>query len=301
MAFNSLSIIAFVAALTNQPCPQVFEDLTKDFMKPERYLSESLQLRDLAQEACRTTNPDIVWQIAKVETNFGFDILRFNKTHKVLRGEQAVGYLEGLKETKKPVNIDIGVMQVNWYWHRPFFRTDPLVMAQPQMQVRYLVEEMAPFVKKFCRTNWIGCYHNPANGPRAKRYNKWIAGARGSLRRAASKYLKHLPQPIPLAPGLALSKEQERSFIVLAHNLKQTDIQYRQVPQKLLVLRPDSTQDSELAKATPGSEGIQTASAAAETQDLIVEEHRDAMTEMVDELLHQAFARARTRTNEAIF
>lgn len=225
---SGLSIIALTAALTGNPCEDVFENVVKQQIPFDRQLKESVYITDLANSACKTSNPDIVWQITRVETNFHFEILRFNNTNKVLKGEKAIDYLLKIEETKHPVNIDVGIMQVNWYWHRKNFENSTMHMLRPANQVDYLVNTMAPIVRRHCRRNWIGCYHNPANGPRAERYNKWINGARRSLAKASLAYINEQAAPIPPLKWQPspLSKAEKTSFNKIAYNFSQTPLNF---------------------------------------------------------------------------
>ncbi len=217
MVGTGVSIIALVSALTNQPCADVFQKTAEKQIQFDSIVSESMYLREFAEEACKTSNPDIIWQIAQVETNFHFEIVRFNETSQVLKGKQAMQYLKGLQKSKAPVNIDIGVMQVNWFFHRDYFSKDPILQLSPAMQVNYLVNYMAPTVTKMCGQNWIGCYHNPSNGPRAQLYSGWVFGARSSLKSAALAYMKERGQKqIPLA-GTILTPQQSQEFFKTAN------------------------------------------------------------------------------------
>ena len=72
-------------------------------------------------------------------------------------------------------NADIGVMQINWYWHRKGFKYDPVKMLDPAEQVKYIQANMAPNMAKRCSVDsWVGCYHNPSNKKRASNYQSKV-------------------------------------------------------------------------------------------------------------------------------
>lgn len=200
-------------------------------MKPKYVESQALYIDELAEAACRTNNPDIVWQIASVETGFNFEVVRFNSTATILTGEGAKNYLEKLKVNNKPINIDIGIMQVNWFYHRSYFDNDPLRILQPRNQVGFLVERMAPMLNRYCKKQWIGCYHNPANGERAKIYNRSILSARKRLEKKALAYLDKIINPEPPKIGKFLSQEQIVRFYDVAKNSTQERIAYLAKPK----------------------------------------------------------------------
>ena len=177
------SLILLTSLYTGKPCTEVFSELALERMTKKNRLEERAYVEELSSHACMTSNPDLVWQIAMVETGFQFRIIRFNRGKGVVwRGAKAQRYLDTLKASRRATNLDIGVMQVNWYWHRSFFDNDPVAMMRPKNQIRYLVQKMGPLLSRICKDKWLGCYHNPANGPRAKKYNRSVKAARKVLK-----------------------------------------------------------------------------------------------------------------------
>lgn len=151
-------------------------------------------LKEFASTACRTSNPDLIWQIAYVESGFQFEMVRINgvnaREYKVLKNQAAVNYLKNLKKSQDKVNVDIGVMQMNWAAHRHEYENDPTEMLKPKRQVSYLLDGMiTPLVKK-CGGNWVGCYHQWINGDSAYQYRKRVEKAGKKLKKYSLKVYK---------------------------------------------------------------------------------------------------------------
>lgn len=74
-------------------------------------------------------------------------------------------------------NIDIGLMQVNWYYHRQRLG-NPWLALQPEHNLSVAAE-----ILKSCyaeRGDWwgsIGCYHAPNHASRANRYTERVRAA----------------------------------------------------------------------------------------------------------------------------
>lgn len=241
-----VSLIALTSLYTNIPCEDVFVAAARKEIPAKRLQQETPFLRKLAVESCKTSNPDIVWQIAKVETNFNFTILRINHDARVHQGETAVNYLRLLKKSGRRVNLDIGAMQLNWYWHRQWFNNDPIKMMDPAMQVRYLVTKLSPSLKKHCRNEWVGCYHNPANGKRARIYNRANRVARKRLERAVLRILATKTNPMPPLKPLVLSQKQIIRIYDVARNARYQVVLTYLPPKHLLAMFEKPVRRSEL-------------------------------------------------------
>lgn len=187
------SIIALTALQSGESCEKVFQE-TIFLTYPQRRTTQNKEYLDrLATSACKTSNPDTIWKIVNTETNFRFRIVRINKKKKVLQGDAAMNYLTNLKSSGRLENVDIGAMQINHYWHGQSFKKDPIKMLDPSEQVKYLVEDFKPTLKKKCKEKWIGCYHNASNGKRTKLYLKLIAKSKNLLEKNSKTFLDHLP------------------------------------------------------------------------------------------------------------
>lgn len=237
------SIILLTALYTQSTCEDVFYQTAAKRMKPSRLAKEGSELKQLASAACKTTNPDIVWQIAAVESGFEFNIIRFNRQAAVIRGQKAKKYLKVLERSQAAVNADFGVMQFNWYWHRDSFNRDPYTIITPKAQVKNLVEKMVPMVYRRCKSQWVGCYHNPANGPAAKQYNKRINQARKLLKNYALKVIN--PKTNKMTKE-SLTKKQMYSLLRTARNLKQARLTYKKVDASVKKLQAKTSQDNQL-------------------------------------------------------
>ena len=148
---GSTSIILLTALYAELPCETIFFETAAQSMSTQKLKNESEQLWELAEAACETNNPDIIWQIAAVETGFQFNVVRFNRSAKVLTGKKANNYLKILSRDKRPINADFGVMQMNWYWHGKSFDNDPYKIVSPRNQVKHLVNKMVPMISHYCK------------------------------------------------------------------------------------------------------------------------------------------------------
>ena len=225
----SASLILLTSIYAQLPCETIFFETAAQGISKERLERESNDLWELSQVACETNNPDIIWKIASVETNFQFNVIRFNKSAKVIKGEQAKNYLGTLAKHKWPINADLGVMQMNWYWHKQSFNNDPYKIVRPRDQVDHLITRMIPMITKYCKRDWIGCYHNPANGSRAKHYNRAIKQARKRLERAG---LKLLAKFMPQNKNLEFTKAQMVHYYDVANNSTQGPLKYKEQTKK---------------------------------------------------------------------
>lgn len=202
---GQLSLILYAAVHTGQSCENVFIEAVKR-ERPVISQSDMMQLRVLSEAACRSSNPDIIWQIAYQESSFRFDIVRINTQGKeqVLSGQKAHSFLQNLKRSQEKINVDIGVMQINWHWHRQHFDHDPISMLNPEKQVQYIMNHLTPKIVQRCADDWVGCYHHPSNRYRAKSYQKKVLGKSKSL---AVNVVQHMQSSLT-----ALAAESKRGL-----------------------------------------------------------------------------------------
>jgi hypothetical protein len=182
--------------------------------------AEKPKLEKFAKAACETSNPDIFWQIAKQESSFRFDIVRVNKQAKILQKNEATEYVKDLKLSQIAHNADIGVMQINWYWHRKGFKYDPVKMLDPAEQVKYIESRMAPNMAKRCSTNnWVGCYHNPSNKKRASNYQEKVKKSARLLTMTLLYYMKDTLAKMPNQKRNKLPLVKKKDFYLTYRNL----------------------------------------------------------------------------------
>lgn len=221
------SLIALAAFQTKVPCENVFKKLALEArgdIVEDDY--ESAYLDQLAEAACQTSNPDTIWQIAYTESTFRFRLLRDNRTHKIYTGEEASKYLQTLeKNSRQQPNVDIGVMQINWYWHRRAFDHQPFKMMGPKAQVEYLVSSMGPRLVKGCKTRWLECYHNPGDRKKGARYRKSLLKSRRLLEKETISYLAASLRPIPPYDYYKLPLQK----ITQVRKLAESELQWREL------------------------------------------------------------------------
>jgi hypothetical protein len=173
MELKSLSLILYAAYHSLQPCETIFQETAKAANPTVNFKVEQPYLEEFAKAACKTTNPDVLWLIAQQESNFRFTIIRENgEDAKIHQGEEAIQYLRNLRRTRREqrVNVDIGVLQFNWAWHKDGFKNDPLLALSPKKQVDYFLKRFGDEIYRRCEDQWVGCYHNQRDQKRANRY-----------------------------------------------------------------------------------------------------------------------------------
>lgn len=188
------SLIINAAMSLGLPCERVFVDAA--LIVAPRAIGELSDLDEFASISCKTDNPDVIWQIAHVETNFRFKIVAFNgadgRTARVMEGEAAKKAMAALtsrvsgKSRRKRPNVDIGVMQMNWRVHGEGYGLDATKMSSPSAQVKYLVDKMAPELVPGCGARWVGCYHSWSPGL-SKKYIGRIRSSELTLKKAVSE------------------------------------------------------------------------------------------------------------------
>ena len=198
----SLSLIALLATTLHLPCRQVFVDTV--LLHRPTAAEEMPKLREFADASCKTNNPDLLWQVAYVESGFRFSIATLNKATipyngkkpVVLEGREAGRHLERLAQTTSTQsghggaqNVDVGVLQINWGYHAESFGFSPNRMLSPAAQVSYIIDNMMPGLYERCGTKWVGCYHS-ADSRRAGRYSAMVDNAKKRLKVLTSKVAK---------------------------------------------------------------------------------------------------------------
>ena len=184
------SIIIATALTLGQPCEEVFQELAHKAFPSTRTSGDVVYMKKLALSACNTPNPDIIWQIVSTESAFSFRVVRINATAEVLRGDEAVAYLQKMRDQDRRANVDVGAMQFNWHFHGTTFGYEPEKMFDPGRQVEYLSNVFGPSLQSRCKQRWIGCYHNASDKDRAFSYEQKIMRSREVLERSSQQYLK---------------------------------------------------------------------------------------------------------------
>lgn len=177
MPLKSLSLILYAAYHSLQPCETVFQETAQAANPSVNFKEEQPYLEEFAKAACKTSNPDVLWLIAQQESNFRFTIVRANGAEpKLYRGKEAVNFLKTLRsssEDPRP-NVDIGVLQFNWGWHKDGFQSNAEAALSPKKQVDYFLKRFGNEIYRRCDDQWVGCYHNQTNQERANRYQSAV-------------------------------------------------------------------------------------------------------------------------------
>lgn len=169
-----VSAIAATAAALNLSCSVLFAEAAN----ARFHVDDQQKLKDFATSACSTTSPDAFFAIAAVESGFRFDIARVNYrgAYEVLLA-QDVSIATSLLAEYPKANVDLGVMQVNWKFHRGAFELDPQKMLSPSAQVEFVTGSFGQELRSACGEKWIECYHNRRSKKIRKSYSKKISRA----------------------------------------------------------------------------------------------------------------------------
>jgi hypothetical protein len=138
------------------PCWEVFVNCVHQENKLS-YLQNYSALKSFALAACSTKNPDIIWSIAKVESNFNFKIIGV-EGKRVIRNENEIN--EYLKNSNNNSNFDIGPMQINWKYHASKSGYPAKYFFDGSFSVYYVTKNIISVVVKSCKKNWVNCYHS---------------------------------------------------------------------------------------------------------------------------------------------
>ena len=149
--------IQYVAKERNIPCHTLFLAAAGKATSNKLPADERLLMLDFARSACQTKNPDILWQIAYVESAFRVRIVQI-EGKSVLKGNQAEEYLKnGLAKNK---NVDIGPLQINWRANGSKWNYDPVEFLSGSFSVNFLSNKILKNYVDSCGFNWINCYHS---------------------------------------------------------------------------------------------------------------------------------------------
>lgn len=148
-------------------------------------IEERKNFQEFAKAACKTQNPDVIWQIAKVESNFRMRIVHINGKE-VRAGKKAEEYLrDGLD---KNANVDIGPMQINWRANGSRLHQNPSDFFDGPFSVEFLSRKILRGYVSDCKENWVNCYHSYKLSL-GNAYRKKIDISGLQLRRILSRFL----------------------------------------------------------------------------------------------------------------
>ncbi len=216
MALKTLSLILYVAYHTMQPCEQVFQESAKAANPYMDVKANKESLEEFAKAACETSNPDALWLIAQQETNFRFEVLRINGTEpKVLYDQEARDYLNSIRNTKDKdlANVDVGLLQFNWFWHKAGFRNNPTLAFSPKAQVEYFLKKFGNEIAERCNEQWVGCYHNQSNVSISQRYQNSISSKNKVLAEHMFDYLNTFRQNLSREERKVLPSFNKKDFL----------------------------------------------------------------------------------------
>lgn len=124
--------------------------------------------------------PEVLYAIAKIESNFKTKIgfypwpwtlnIKGESRYFATRGEACNAALEGLQKHGK-YGVDIGLTQQNWGWVGSQFYQNPCDALAPNENLNNAAIALRRCFEK--EGDWgraAGCYHRPAGGEPARRY-----------------------------------------------------------------------------------------------------------------------------------
>ncbi|APJ02425.1 lytic transglycosylase domain-containing protein [Silvanigrella aquatica] len=174
-----------VAKVRKIPCHELFLAAAGKAADHKLPADELILIMNFAKAACKTKNPDIIWQIALVESGFRMRIVHI-EGKKVLTGLNAVSYLKkGLLKNK---NVDIGPLQINWKANGSKFNHSPIDFLSGSFSVDFLSQNILKSYVRSCGMKWINCYHS-YNQDRGWGYRKKIDSSGFKLKSILSTYL----------------------------------------------------------------------------------------------------------------
>lgn len=184
------SLIALIASVTGTPCDKVFSDAVLNSVPAKSVDAKALAA--FSEAACRTRNPDAIWQLAFVESRFRFGVVRINRLNKVLDGRDAEVFLSVLDATDY-TNVDIGALQVNYKWHHKSMSrmgyTPSDFINRPETLVNFVASELIDSKVARCGDRWVACYHS-ADPERGAAYTALYDRAGRILARSLAKFAK---------------------------------------------------------------------------------------------------------------
>lgn len=177
--------IEYVSQQTGLPCSTIFLAAASKVTKKEFVQKDKINLFDFSKTACQTNNPDIIWQIAYVESAFQMRIIQI-EGKKILTGDDAENYLKnGLV---KSANVDIGPLQINWRENGSKWKFDPTDFLSGSFSVHFLSKNILKTYVNSCKNNWVSCYHS-YNKNLGKEYEEKINSSGNVLRKILARFL----------------------------------------------------------------------------------------------------------------
>lgn len=178
--------ILFVSQETKKSCEDTFLQavyLVKDKKNFDKEDKQNLQ--SFSYTACHSKNPDIVWQIAYVESKFEMKVIGI-PGHESLYGDKAVQFL---KEIKPNQNVDIGPLQINWRAHGSNSGYPAQYFMNGTFSLEYLSKFVLGPIVNTCKNKWINCY-NSQNHTLGQHYRQRVETADLELRRVLGEILR---------------------------------------------------------------------------------------------------------------
>lgn len=225
------SVIAAIALSGGASCAHVFESAVIASLGPRIVKSRKLQdehwpehLVRLANAACLTQNPDIIWQLASVESGFRFVLARTNNHNapvidegkKAIKRATKIGRFDPSIKLRDRPNVDLGVMQLNWRYHADVIE-HPMMALSPEGAVSIVSSQVIKEKLILCgEKRWLGCYHN-ANPIIMTKYERLVEFSR-------QKLVISLKKAFPLVLAALVGRHDNQSIgKVLATPLAKTN------------------------------------------------------------------------------
>lgn len=175
----------YVAKMRDIPCHVLFLAAAGKATSNNLPADERVLMLNFAKAACNTQNPDILWQIAHVESSFKIRIINIGGK-KTLIGEKAKEFL--LNGISNDLNVDIGPLQINWRANGSKFKFEPISYLSGDFSVSFLANNILKNYVSSCGTKWINCYHS-YNSERGQQYRQKIESSGIKLRKILLSYL----------------------------------------------------------------------------------------------------------------
>lgn len=178
--------IRYVSFETKKTCEQIFLRAVYSVKDEKNFDKEDKQnLQSFSYTACQSKNPDIVWQIAYVESKFAMKVVGIPGQDS-LYGNDAVKFLSTIKNNQ---NVDIGPLQINWKAHGSHSGYPAQYFMSGTLSLQYLSKFILGPIVKVCSENWVNCY-NSGNRELGHKYRNKIDGADLELRRVLAEILQ---------------------------------------------------------------------------------------------------------------
>lgn len=177
--------IVYISKKRKIPCHEIFLAAAGKATNGKLPPDERLEILNFAKAACDSNNPDIIWQIAHVESAFKMKVVHIDGKS-VLTGENAKKYL--LNGLLKNENVDIGPLQINWRANGSRFDYHPSDFLNGEFSVDFLKKHILKDYVLSCKENWINCYHS-YNKTKGNKYREKIQKSGVKLKEILSGYL----------------------------------------------------------------------------------------------------------------